>query len=192
MHSKVYQIYRKKRPYLIENAYLCTSMLRDFIAIDFETANQEPSSVCSVGAVMVRKGQVVDTFYSLIQPEPNYYHYWCQRVHGLSQQDTDEAPVFSTVWRRLEERLTDVFFPDQATEQQEPSCLHERLSAIPFVAHNARFDEGCLKAVFKVYQMDYPDYRFFDTLTASRRQFGHALPNHASPHQDLSRVLCLQ
>ena len=111
-------------------------MLRDFIAIDFETANQEPSSVCSVGAVMVRKGQVVDTFYSLIQPEPNYYHYWCQRVHGLSQQDTDEAPVFSTVWRRLEERLTDVFFPDQATEQQEPSCLHERLSAIPFVAHN--------------------------------------------------------
>ena len=29
-------------------------MLRDFIAIDFETANQEPSSVCSVGVVMVR------------------------------------------------------------------------------------------------------------------------------------------
>ena len=35
-----------------------------------------------------------------------------------------------------------------------------------------------LKAVFKVYQMDYPDYRFYDTLTASRRQFGHSLPNH--------------
>ena len=32
-------------------------MLRDFIAIDFETANQEPSSVCSVGVVMVRDGQ---------------------------------------------------------------------------------------------------------------------------------------
>jgi DNA polymerase-3 subunit epsilon len=46
------------------------------------------------------------------------------------------------------------------------------------VAHNARFDEGCLKAVFKVYQMDYPDYRFYDTLTASRRQFGQSLPNH--------------
>ena len=42
----------------------------------------------------------------------------------------------------------------------------------------ALLDEGCLKAVFKVYQMDYPDYRFYDTLTAARRQFGHSLPNH--------------
>ena len=50
--------------------------------------------------------------------------------------------------------------------------------SIPFVAHNARFDEGCLKAVFRVYQMDYPDYRFYDTLAAARRQFGHSLPNH--------------
>jgi len=50
--------------------------------------------------------------------------------------------------------------------------------SIPFVAHNARFDEGCLKAVLRVYQMDYPDYRFYDTLAAARRQFGHSLPNH--------------
>ena len=63
-------------------------MLRDFIAIDFETANQQPSSVCSVGVVMVRDGQIVDSFYSLIQPEPNYYNYWCQRVHGISESDT--------------------------------------------------------------------------------------------------------
>jgi DNA polymerase-3 subunit epsilon len=65
-------------------------MLRDFIAIDFETANQEPSSVCSVGVVMVRDGQIVDSFYSLIQPEPNYYNYWCQRVHGITQIETVE------------------------------------------------------------------------------------------------------
>ena len=58
-------------------------MIRDFIAIDFETANQQPSSVCSVGVVMVRDGQIVNSFYSLIQPEPNYYNYWCQRVHGM-------------------------------------------------------------------------------------------------------------
>ena len=88
-------------------------MLRDFIAIDFETANQQPSSVCSIGVVMVRDGQVVDSFYSLIQPEPNYYNYWCQRVHGISESDTDDAPVFSKVWQQLEERIADVFFPDQ-------------------------------------------------------------------------------
>jgi len=65
-------------------------MLRDFIAIDFETANQHPSSVCSVGVVMVRDGQMVDSFYSLIQPEPNYYSYFCQRVHGITQIETDD------------------------------------------------------------------------------------------------------
>ena len=90
-------------------------MIRDFIAIDFETANQQPSSVCSIGVVMVRNGQVADSFYSLIQPEPNYYNYWCQRVHGLSQCDTDDAPVFSKVWKKLEERIADVFFSDQQT-----------------------------------------------------------------------------
>ena len=47
--------------------------MRDFAAIDFETANNERSSVCSVGIVIVRDGEIIDTFYSLIQPEPNYY-----------------------------------------------------------------------------------------------------------------------
>ena len=48
-------------------------MLRDFAAIDFETANNERSSVCSVGIVIVRNGEIQESFYSLIQPEPNYY-----------------------------------------------------------------------------------------------------------------------
>jgi len=37
------------------------------------------------------------------------------------------------------------------------------------VAHNRPFDEGCLRAVFRTYQMDYPEYEFYDTLAASRR-----------------------
>ena len=48
--------------------------LKDFAAIDFETANNERSSVCSVGIVIVRNGEIVDSFYSLINPEPNYYN----------------------------------------------------------------------------------------------------------------------
>ena len=35
--------------------------MRDFAAIDFETANNERSSVCSVGIVIVRNGEIVDT-----------------------------------------------------------------------------------------------------------------------------------
>lgn len=135
--------------------------------------NAIESSVCSIGVVMVRDGQIVDSFYSLIQPEPNYYNYWCLRVHCITESDTDDAPVFSKVWQQLEEHIVEVFFSNQELDD-----IRYQIAVIPFVAHNARFDEGCLKAVFKVYQMDYPDYRFYNTLTASRWQFGQSLPNH--------------
>ena len=45
--------------------------MTDFAAIDFETANECPSSVCSVGVVVVRGGEIVDSFYSLIHPSLN-------------------------------------------------------------------------------------------------------------------------
>lgn len=52
------------------------------------------------------------------------------------------------------------------------------IAGLPLVAHNKAFDESCLKAVFRVYQMDYPDYDFQCTLEQSRRVWpegGHAL-----------------
>ena len=60
--------------------------MRDFAAIDFETANYDRSSVCSVGVVIVRDGEIVDKFYSLIQPEPNYYNYWSLRCMACAEQ----------------------------------------------------------------------------------------------------------
>ena len=107
-------------------------MLRDFIAIDFETANQEPSSVCSVGVVMVRDGQIVDSFYRLIQPEPNYYNYWCQRVHGLSESDTEDAPVFSKVWQQLEERIVEVYPITSYTPLLLPVAMTYRIITTPW------------------------------------------------------------
>ena len=127
----------------------------DFAAIDFETANSERSSVCSVGVVIVRGGEIVDSFYSLIQPEPNYYNYWCSQVHGLCCDDTDDAPIFPEVWKQIEPMI----------------------DGLPLVAHYSPFDEGCLRAVFRSYQMDYPEYIFLDTLRASRRKLPH-LDNH--------------
>ena len=47
--------------------------MQDFVAIDFETANNIRSSVCSVGIVVVRHGEVVQKHYALIQPEHYYY-----------------------------------------------------------------------------------------------------------------------
>ena len=125
----------------------------NFAAIDFETANNEPSSVCSVGIIIVRDGKIVNKFYSLIKPEPEYYNYRCCQVHGLCAEDTDNAPVFPEVWKQIEPLI----------------------EGLPLVAHNKAFDESCLKAVFSVYQMDYPDYEFYCTCIASRKRWpgGH-------------------
>ncbi len=38
----------------------CPCLNGNFAAIDFETANNERSSVCSVGVVIVRGGEIVD------------------------------------------------------------------------------------------------------------------------------------
>ena len=121
--------------------------MRDFAAIDFETANNERSSICSVGVVVVRGGEIADSFYSLVHPEPNYYNYWCSQVHGLCHRDTDEAELFPRVWSQVEPLI----------------------EGLPLVAHNRSFDESCLRAAFRTYRMEYPDYDFYDTLSVARR-----------------------
>ena len=129
--------------------------MKDFAAIDFETANSTRSSVCSVGIVIVRNDEIVDSFYSLIYPEPHYYNYRCSQVHGLTCKDTENAPLFPEVWKQIEPLI----------------------EGLPLVAHNRPFDEGCLKAVFRIYQMDYPNYDFYDTLSTSRKVMPE-LKNH--------------
>lgn len=117
----------------------------NFVAIDFETANEQASSVCSIGIVVVKDGKMIDSFYGLIKPEPNYYKWFCQQVHGLCHCDTDSAPIFPNVWQQIDQKIREYY----------PECN------VPFVAHNKRFDESCLKAVFQTYQMDYPNYQFY-------------------------------
>ncbi len=132
--------------------------MKNFAAIDFETANSHPSSVCSVGVVVVREGRIEQTFYELIRPAPNFYSHWNTRIHGLSASDTATADPFPEVWSRAAHLI----------------------AGLPLVAHNSPFDEGCLRAAHLHYAMGYPDYPFHCTCRASRRRFP-GLPNHRLP-----------
>jgi len=133
---------------------ICITMT-SFAAIDFETANEQLTSVCSVGVVIVRDGEIVDRFYSLIRPEPEYYRYGNSMVHGITFTDTANAPVFPHVWRSIEPLI----------------------EGLPLVAHNKGFDVNCLKACFRMYQLDYPDYEFHCTLKRAKAQI-KGLPNY--------------
>lgn len=67
------------------------------------------------------------------------------------------------------------------TKVKIPVCMGKNCSefeGLLLVAHNSPFEEGRMKEVFKVYQMDYPDYEYYDTLAVSRKHFGCSLPNH--------------
>jgi DNA polymerase-3 subunit epsilon len=131
-------------------------MITDFAAIDFETANGRPGSVCSVGIVIVRGREIRERIYELIKPEPEWYAYWNTQVHGLSEENTRHALTFDKVWRTIEDRI----------------------EGLPLAAHSSLFDERCLKAAFKTYRMTYPDYIFHCTCSTARRVFGKGvLPN---------------
>ena len=75
--------------------------MKDFAAIDFETANFRRESVCSVGLVLVEEGKVVGSYYHLIQPTPNYFEERCVTVHGLTTADTNGQPTFPDVWAEI-------------------------------------------------------------------------------------------
>lgn len=137
--------------------------MNDFIAIDVETANGSRSSICSIGAVKVRDGVIVDSRYSLVNPEPNYYAWFCTKVHGLSDEDTWNAPSFGTVWADWQDWLED----------------------LPLVAHNAPFDSGCIAAACRVYGLEPPQVPFLCTLAAARR----SVPRGMCPSKALD-ALC--
>lgn len=134
----------------------------NFVAIDVETANAEPTSVCSIGAVKVVDGYITDSLHRYVKPEPNYYfRHFTENIHGISREMTDNAPTFDEVWGEFEEFIGN----------------------LPLVAHNKRFDESCIKACFRTYRMDYPGYRFYCTCDTARRTIpkpmigSYSLPN---------------
>ena len=133
--------------------------MKDFVAIDFETANPSRASVCSVGVIVVRDGEIVGNYYSLIKPTPNWYSWHNTQVHGITADDTHNARPFPEVWAEVDALVGD----------------------LPLVAHNKSFDEGCLKCAFEAHGMTYPDYEFLCTCQTSRNVLGDALPDHRLP-----------
>ena len=133
-----------------------------FVAIDVETANYEPTSICSIGAVKVVDGNIVDWFHEYVKPEPNWYvRRFTEEIHGISRRTTDSARNFCDVW------------PD----------VEAFAGGLPFVAHNKAFDEKCIKATHRCYGMTYPDYPFYCTLQTARRKIPRAMcPSFSLPN----------
>ena len=128
--------------------------MNDFIAIDVETANNHPSSICALGAVKVEGGVIVDEFYELVKPEPEYYfRHFSENIHGIFREDTENSPTFDRVWQAMLKQFGYESHPEEAV----------------FVAHNKMFDEKCLKEAHRVYGLTWCDNTFLCTLQKARR-----------------------
>ena len=57
-----------------------------FNSIDVETANADRASICQIGMVHVRDGQIEDRWQTLVNPE-DWFDPWNTSIHGISETD---------------------------------------------------------------------------------------------------------
>ncbi|MCP3426876.1 exonuclease domain-containing protein [Rothia sp. AR01] len=132
----------------------------DFVAIDFETANADPASVCQVGVAKVLGGRVVEVDSWLVVPPTGVAAFDPRNVgiHGIKPKDVLRSGI---QWLESARRL-------------------ERLrGGLPYVAHNAAFDRGVLEAACRMSDVEIPACRWEDTLKISREYLDS--PNHKLP-----------
>jgi|GEM_PF-283051 len=71
-----------------------------FVAIDFETANPNFSSICQIGVVVFENGSVSNTWQSLVDPE-DYFDGMNVSIHGITEHDVKDAPTFPLLFPAL-------------------------------------------------------------------------------------------
>lgn len=127
----------------------------NYVAIDFETANQDPSSACALGlARFDDEGRLCDSWYSLIRPPVMYFDPACMAVHHLIPADCRWQPRFC-------ELAGDII---------------SFIGTDPLVAHNAPFDIRVLVSSAAQYSITFPEWEYYCTLAISRK----LLPSYRS------------
>lgn len=112
-------------------------MKGNFTAIDFETAQGKRWSICQVGLVRVENLVITAQLSILIQPPGNYYWDNFIDIHGITPEQTANAPTFDNVWPHLEPYIKN----------------HD------VVAHNGfGFDFQCLEQTLSYYNLLMPNF----------------------------------
>lgn len=137
------------------------------IAIDFETANEQRSSPCSVGLAWIEEGKVIRVEERLIRPKDMRFSRFNIAIHGIHPEHVEDAGEFPDVMEEFEDDLAD--------------CL--------VIAHNAAFDMSVIRATYALYGIACPTLDYVCTLKMAQKVWrnleSHRL-NEVSRHIDFS------
>lgn len=122
-----------------------TEDYNNFVALDLETSNSDRSSICSIGLVKFENNTIVDTFYTLINPEVEF-DYFNINLHGITPELVSDSPTF------LEIRPDIINF----------------IENFPVVCHFAQFDTGALRDANEKYGIANFEFDYFCTYLLSR------------------------
>ncbi|WP_395321802.1 exonuclease domain-containing protein [Levilactobacillus parabrevis] len=68
--------------------------MEDYVAIDVETANASRASICAIGIAQFKRGELTNSFYSLINPHEPFADR-NTAIHGIDANLVATAPTFS-------------------------------------------------------------------------------------------------
>lgn len=126
----------------------------NYIAIDFETANHNLDSACSLGLVKVEKGKIVFEKEYLINPECIFEPSNIM-IHGITHDMVINSPKFYEIWDEI----------------------YDIINGQIVFAHAADFDIQVLKTMIERYELKVPDIRIGCTLRIARIAFKDIIPN---------------
>lgn len=118
----------------------------DFVAIDFETANANRSSACSLGLVEVQGGVITSEQVWLIDPQQPF-DYRNTQIHGITPAMINGMPTFYELWPTIEPLL----------------------QGKQVIAHNASFDMSVLRYCLDQSGIDYPTFQYYCTYLLSKK-----------------------
>ncbi len=125
-----------------------------FCAIDVETANSSPGSICQIGIVDVEDGEIAREWSTLVNPEGPFSPFNIG-IHGITPDHVQDAPNLPEIH----------------------DALHDRLDGATVVSHTA-FDRGALGRACNRYGLPLPSARWLDSARVARR----AWPGQAARH----------
>ncbi len=125
----------------------------DFVAVDVETACGRISSICQIGIVGFRGGQVDFEYETLVDPK-DYFSSFNTRIHGIAADDVFGKPCFGDLHE----------------------VIDRHLAGRVTIAHSY-FDRGALAAACRVHDRAKIDTNWLDSVRVAKRVWPD-LPSH--------------